>query len=94
MSNINQILTRHGRDRSTSRNIPHGVIEFIIDYGESVKARDGGRKYALSKKSLARLKRDYGRPVGNALSQYRKAFVLMCEGRVVTVAWSDRPLCH
>ncbi len=94
MSKLNHILTMHACDRSASRNIPHGVIELILDYGDSVKARDDARKYSLSKQSMGRLKRDYGRPVVNALAQYRDAYVVMCEGRIVTVAWSGRRLLH
>lgn len=94
MNKLNHTLTKHACDRSASRNIPHGVIEFILDYGDTVRARDEAVKYTLSKKSMGRLKRDYGRPVVNALAQYRNAYVVMCEGRIVTVAWSGRRLLH
>jgi len=87
-------LTKHALDRSTARSIPLGVIDLIVAYGESCPARDGGRKYGLSKDSIREIKHDFGREIAKTLQPYRKAYVVMCEGWVVTVAYARQPHFH
>jgi hypothetical protein len=87
-------VTRHARDRSSSRLIPEMVAEIIIDFGESEDAGDGARKYVLTKESMRDLRRAAGRAIANAVSPYRRrhAYVVAAGGRVITVAYSSHPL--
>lgn len=87
-------LTRHACDRSTARNIPPGIIDLILEFGESRAARDGGRKHALSKRSMREVKHFYGRAFASALSSYRSAYVVVVRGRIVTAAFANSPLFH
>lgn len=88
------IVTQHARHRSEQRSIPHPVIGLILDYGDSLDAGDGARKFALSKSSLRALRRDYGALASNQLDHFRKAYVVASEGRVITAAFARRPLFH
>jgi hypothetical protein len=88
-------FTRHARDRATARSIPPGVAALILDYGEARDARDGARKYALSKRSFSRIRKDYGPAIAKALAGYRRAYVVVGEeAAVITVAHAAKPLLH
>jgi hypothetical protein len=88
-------LTRHAHDRATARAIPPGVASLIVDYGEPRAARDGARRYALSKHSLSAIKKDFGPEIAKAVAAFRRAYVVVGEGMaVITVAYAPRPLHH
>lgn len=84
--------SRHARNRATSRNIPPGISEFILEYGDSIKTRDGALKYGLSKSGFRQLKRDYGPEIAKAVQRYRAAYVVECGGLIVTCAFARKPL--
>lgn len=87
-------LTRHARHRAEQRAIPHPVIGLIVEYGESQDAGGGAQKYALSKSGMRDLRRDLGPAAPKNLERYRKAYVVTAEGKIVTVAFTQRPLFH
>lgn len=87
-------LTIHARQRAAERAISISVVKMILEYGESRKARDGARKYALSKTSLRKLREDFGVNVSSSLNKFRKAYVVSSNDRIITVAFSQRPLFH
>lgn len=87
-------FTRHARHRAEQRAISGSVIGLILDYGECRDAGEGGRKFVLSKASLRALRRDLGNRVPSNLARFRRAYVVAAQGRVVTVAFSRRPLFH
>ena len=94
MDLFNPTFTKHACERSLSRSIPPGVVDLILEYGEPVKARDGAHKVCLSRTSLRTLKRVYGRPITSVLAAYRDVYVVLVDGRVVTVARAAKPLVH
>jgi hypothetical protein len=94
MQTNSNFYTKHARDRITARNIPPGIVNLILDYGEPVKARDDAIKFALGKKSMRNLKHEYGRSIVKALAGFRNVYVVMRNGRLVTVARSKTPLVH
>jgi hypothetical protein len=85
-------LTRHARNRITARSVPAGVIDIILTYGESRRGRDGARKHALSGDSLRQIRQVFGREIAKAFGNYRTAYVVEAEGRIITVAYSRQPL--
>lgn len=87
-------LTNHASQRAAERAVPISVVELILDYGESKKARDGARKYALSKASLRDLRQDFGASVSNSLSKFRRTYIVSLDDAVITVAFARRPLFH
>ena len=87
-------VTQHARHRSEQRSIPHPVIGLILDYGDSLDAGDGARKFALSKSSMRTLRQDYGIQASKQLDHFRKAYVVATKGRVITAAFAQHPLFH
>lgn len=87
-------FTRHAQHRAEQRAVPSPVIGLILDYGECRNAGEGARTFALSKASMRALRRDLGARVPDNLERFRKAYVVAAQGRVVTVAFSRRPLFH
>ena len=91
-----RILSHHAHNRSTERQIPPGIAEMIIDYGASRNAGDGARKFALSRDSMAALRRDFGRQIAKGLEPYRQrgAYVVAEAEKIITVAFAGKPLFH
>jgi len=87
-------ISKHAVSRSQQRSIPLDVVDVLLEYGESVLARDGARKIGLSRKSYAELKNDFGVSVSRSFERYRNAYVVLCEGSVLTVARASKPLFH
>lgn len=87
-------ITHHARHRAEQRAVPSPVIRLILDYGECRDAGNGAWKFALSKASLRALRRDLGSRIPCHLEHFRKAYVVANKGRVITVAFSRRPLFH
>ena len=81
-------LSRHARQRSQQRQIPHGIIELILDYGTACDGRWGGRKYSLTKESLRSVRRHFGCQFSDALAQYRRAHVISSSNAVITAYFS------
>lgn len=97
MYNAALSLTTHASQRAAERAeraVPIAVVKMILEYGESQNARDGARKYALSKASLRKLRQDFGVNVSNSLSKFRKTYVVSSNGAVITVAFAHHPLFH
>jgi hypothetical protein len=87
-------FTHHAKERSTARSISPMIVELIIEYGESRDAGDGARKYALTKRSMCELRRRAGPELAKAIGLYRNrnAYVVAKGERIITSAYSTRPL--
>ena len=85
-------FTRHARDRMSDRVIPEGVVDMIVDFGERHAARDGAEKIALTKASMKQIRQYFGPTISDAMSQYRKAYVVLADGGVVTAAFAPQPI--
>lgn len=76
----------------TGRDIPPGVVDLIIDYGEAAEARGGVVKVALSKRSFRDLRKHYGRNLAKEMARYRRAYVVLRTDAILTVAFANQPL--
>ena len=81
-------LTRHAQQRTQQRQIPLGIVELIMEYGRSVDAGSGARKYSLTKESLRSIRRYFGCQFSDALAQYRRAHVISSGNAVITAYFS------
>jgi len=84
--------TVHAIEQMSRRDIPHEVLDLLESYGESVKCRDGGRKFAFGRSSRTLIRRDLGRTTLKEITKYRRVYAVMCDERIVTVARSKKPL--
>lgn len=84
--------TRHARERQTARAIPEGVIKMILEHGESLHAREGAQKWALTPSSMKCIKKHYGPGIADAVAPFRRAYVVLAGDTVVTVAFASKPL--
>jgi hypothetical protein len=86
--------TRHARERFSARAIPPMIAELIVEFGMSHDAGDGARKYALTREGMRALRRFAGPAIAKAVAPYRSrnAYVVAAAGRIVTAAFSPRPL--
>lgn len=81
-------FTHHARDRMVQRSIPPGIVDWMLEYGESRPCRDGAVSYQLSKDSLKCLRRYLGRGIADAAAAYRQAYVVVADGAVLTAAFA------
>ncbi len=70
------------------------MIELVLDYGASQRARDGAVRHALDKAAMRRIRRDWGREIAKAVGAYRDVYVIRVGDRILTVARSARPTFH
>ena len=90
------VFTQHAKERSVERTIPPMIVEFIIEFGDSIDAGDGARKYILTKRSMRELRQRAGREITKALDFYRSryAYVVANGNRILTVAYANYQLLH
>ena len=92
--NFSRDMTKHAAQRASQRLIPEGVIDIILDFGESLRARDDARKYALSTASMRSIRSMFGRELSKAFQRYQTAYVVVVDEKIVTVAYARSPLIH
>jgi hypothetical protein len=87
-------FTRHARERTAARSIPPLVADMILEFGESIDAGDGARKYALSRQSIREVRRYAGPRFADEMNRFRarNAYVVATTDRVITAAYSAKPL--
>ena len=84
-------FSRHGRVRLQQRSIPPGIVDLIVQYGEESRAGEGASTYFLSKHSCRKIKKWFGAAVADAISPYRRVYVVASGDTVITTAFARRP---
>jgi hypothetical protein len=92
MEIIKSNLTKHARERMTTRNIPIDIFDDLESFGELRKCRDGGYKLAFSKSSRSQIRKERGKTALKELEKYKTLYAVMCNNKIVTVARSRTPL--
>ena len=92
MEIIKSNLTKHARERMTTRNIPIDIFDDLESFGELSKCRDGGYKLAFSKSSRSQIRKERGKTALKDLEKYKTLYAVMCNNKIVTVARSRTPL--
>jgi hypothetical protein len=90
--NISVDSTQHAVDRMQQRQIPTGIVDFITTFGVSINAGKGARKYVFANNSIKNIRRSYGHGVAKAMSRFMSAYVVEVDGKIITAAFSNRPL--
>ena len=79
-------LTKHASERMQQRSIPPIVVEFLLDHGQPERGPGGAERFTFCKRSWRRLQREFG-PAAGHFERYRHVYAVVCDGRVVTVAY-------
>jgi len=85
-------MTRHAIEQMKRRNIAEATLDMLESYGDSIKCRDGGRKLAFSKASRRLIRQDLGKQALRGFSKHCCVYAVVCNGKVVTVARSRKPI--
>jgi hypothetical protein len=85
-------FTKHASLRAVERQIPLGIIDLILEFGECIKARSGTRKYGLAGKGLKAIRQIYGQEIAKAVNKFRSACVIEADGKIITVVFEKKPL--
>ncbi|WP_421904478.1 hypothetical protein [Mameliella sp.] len=85
-------FTHHARERIAQRGLSPHEVQLIRDYGESRRASDGARKFALSRRSIRELREDFSTLSRRRLDLLRRAYVVATDDVIVTAAFANRPL--
>jgi len=84
-------ITRHARRRMDQRAIPEKIVALILDFGDSRAVRNGALTFWLSRESLRAIRHVFGRGTVRALDHFRRAYVVVASGVVVTAAFANQP---
>jgi len=83
-------LTKHAEIRMQQRAIPNLIVDWLIDYGEVAYAKHGVTKHSFSKKSIRNIKRVAGHSISAYINDYRNAYVVVVDDKVITTAWRQK----
>lgn len=86
--------TIHALKRIQERCIPLPVVELIVSYGTSRNAGHGARKFGLDKSALTEIREDFGKTYSRKLERFRNAYVVSCDGKIITTAFANSPIFH
>lgn len=78
--------TYHSSCRSQQRSIPDFAIDLVLDYGKCSPAGRGAESYSFDKRSWRKACDCLGSDV-RRYERYRSIYVIVSDGRIVTVAW-------
>ena len=81
------IFTKHAKKRAAQRGVSEDICELLLDYGESLYRRGGGRFHFFSKKSIKKIEHKFGREFVSKNHEDLKAFCIEDHktGRIVTI---------
>lgn len=83
-------FTKHAKVRMQQRSIPVMIINWLVDYGETVHSSSGATKHSFSKKSIRKIKRFAGHSIDAYVNDYRNAYVVTIDNAVITAAWKTK----
>ena len=78
------IYTKHSMDRSKARGIPPLIMKWLLDYGTEQYHNNRQILY-FDKKARRSLRRAVGRQIVSKLNKYMKSYLVIEDGRVITV---------
>ena len=84
-------ISRHARRRKDQRAIPEKIVALILDFGDSRPVRHDALTFWLSRESLRAIRHAFGRDMVRALNHFRRAYVVVASGVVVTAAFANQP---
>lgn len=84
-------LTVHARDRRRQRAIPEVVIDLLFKYGQTCDTR-GGDIYHFTNNIIKRLRRAGAPRIARTVEEYRRCYLVCCNGRIVTVGHRYKPM--
>ncbi len=76
--------TKHANQRCQQRGVPFEVVNFIINYGETISTHKK-TKHFLTKRSLEYLKRDFPEIIGKFDKQLNSTAIVTDGNDVITV---------
>lgn len=85
-------LTNHAKKRMQQRSVPQIVLDWLVEFGNSVHVGNGARKYFFDKQSRKQFKK-YAGSIYGALEQYLDAYVVVApDSSIVTVGIRYEPI--
>ena len=89
---LQNVLTKHGQARMQQRGISEEMLDLLFEYGVTEHRCAADVTY-FNKKSFQRLKQS-GRCNTNEMERLKKAYVVECDGYVVTVGHRIKRMKH
>lgn len=78
--------TIHSAIRCQQRAIPDAAIELVLDFAKAHPAGGGAESYAFDKHTWQKAAEYLGSDA-KYFERYRNIYVIIADGRIVTVAW-------
>lgn len=80
-----QRVTEHARKRMQQRAIPDQLLPLMLEYGQREQAGDGCRRWRLTRKAVATMRRDLKSIMGRLDSVQDAYLIESADGAIVTV---------
>jgi hypothetical protein len=87
---MDRLMTDHACQRSAQRNVPDGVLEILLQYGDERPTAGGARRVEFGKAAKARIRKAFGPCLAEAILRTDKLYAIMKNGRILTVAFDKR----
>lgn len=78
--------TVHSLTRCQQRAIPDVAVELVLEFAKAHPAGGGAESYAFDKRTWQRAAAYLGEDA-KRFERYRNIYVIIADGRIVTVAW-------
>ena len=81
------MYTKHAKARMKQRGIGPIVVDIFLAYGNEEHDGHGGIRYFFTRNTRKAVRRDFGGQLFKHLRHYLDAYVVECDGQIVTVGW-------
>ena len=87
-------LTSHASHRVRNRAIPRLMLDWLLDYGDRVHDHHGAEICYFGRPAIRRIERIAGKQVVDRIGRYRRAYLVLAEGVIVTAGYRTKPIRH
>lgn len=80
--------TKHFDQRFQQRGLKEIVVRALLYYGEPRSSRGGADSLIFTKSALIEIRNDHGSAIFKACEKLRNAYIIVKDGKLITVARS------
>ena len=89
---MNEILTKHAKERMVKRAIPPLIVDWLMTYGNETHAADGANIHFFDKKCRKKLKSTIGALPYSRLEDQMECYLVAKDGVVLTVGHRSKKI--
>ena len=83
-------MTHHAEIRAQQRCIPPLIVDWLMEFGAREHDKHGAEVVFFDKRSKRMLAKEVGKPIVDKLSCLMKAYLVTCDGTVITTGYRHK----